>query len=618
MKEMEQIRENLKTSRVSQNSREILNNVGRFQFKEPIENRLLREGSKIQAKMRKLQKEATARIRPNHRKTSSSRSTVDYKQRGDSIGSTGFSDVRKALRFDEENQVFLNEKQRNYDNRAKSINEKQEIYHENQEIYENTTFLHKNGYLENNNRSRQNNENIEEEKLYNEENNGFIEKNSYSYHHENPPYFKEKINENYNVQDVFPKQIRIYNPSNYEKKPSTNIDFNHEQEKVKKTIRNPLNNTETKENLKHQVIIPPKRPEISDQIISQNEESLDIFNKYLMKKLTPSAESKRKPPNPEKEPENILKSLKIQDPLSLFEKKPYLLKPSVEKTESKAFSSKNSEKMPQSTKTPAFQTEKNEKPLEIIEKTINSLENQKLTIENTTQNNENSENINYPNAETNNSNENAKNDENVEDNNATTKENLQNNSENKLKSLFTDSKSFFQKHHVKSNFSMKGIEPDSNKNSLVCQLNYEERKKAKATPESLLNSLRYRENKVFSYHENRLEIQDKSGDEPELKPREYPNKGASFYEKNIEWLQSRKNKRSSQIEEKKEQEMRECSFQPNSDKTVDKSLSAKRQLEKSMVSNTSNNLTNNNDSYVELHKRKRGNSLTGRGFKTKK
>ena len=164
---------------------------------------------------------------------------------------------------------------------------------------------------------------------------------------------------------------------------------------------------------------------------------------------------------------------------------------------------------------------------------------------------------------------------------------------------------------------MKGIEPDSNKNSLVCQLNYEERKKAKATPESLLNSLRYRENKVFSYHENRLEIQDKTGDEPELKPREYP-KGVSFYEKNIEWLQSRKSKQTSQLEEKKEQEMRECSFQPNSDKRVDQSLSAKRPLEKSMVSNNSNNLTNNNDSYVEIHKRKRGNSLTGRSFRTKK
>ena len=611
MKEMEQIRENLKTSRVSQNSREILNNVGRFQRKEPIENRLLREGTKIQAKMRKLQKEATARIKPNHRKTSSSRSTVDYKQRGDSIGSTGFSDVRKALRFDEENHVFGNEKQRNYANRAKSINEKEEIYE--------NMLRHKNEYIENN---RQNNENMggcyEEDKVYNEENKYFMENNheSYfdknSYHHENSTYYKEKNNENYNV----PKQIRIYNPSNYEKKPSNNIDFNHEQEKVKKAIRNPSNNTETKENLKQQVIIPPKRPEIPDKINSQNEESLDIFNKYLVKKLTPSAESKRKPPNPEKEPENILKSLKIQDPLSLFEKKPYLLKPSSEKTESKAYSSKNSEKMPQSTKTPAFQTEKNDKPLEMVEKTINSLENQKLTIGNNTQNHDNTENMDYPNAETKNSNENAKNDENVENNNAT-KENIQINSENKLNSLFTDSKSFFQKHHIKSNFQMKGIEPDSNKNSLVCQLNYEERKKAKATPESLLNSLRYRENKVFSYHENRLEIQDKTGDEPELKPREYP-KGVSFYEKNIEWLQSRKSKQTSQLEEKKEQEMRECSFQPNSDKRVDQSLSAKRPLEKSMVSNNSNNLTNNNDSYVEIHKRKRGNSLTGRSFRTKK
>jgi len=402
--------------------------------------------------------------------------------------------------------------------------------------------------------------------------------------------------------------------------------YNEKEEKPKKSSENHevyykenetfnVSEVENKENLENPCF-SSKSPQNKD-LFPKNQESFDIFNKYLSKKLaqkSDSSEIKRKHIIPiEKEPENLLKSLKIQDPLTLFEKKPYFLKPAFEKPIiTSTFSSKTSEKQ---SKTPVFHPE-NPQEIQTISKEI-----------------------------------------------------VENSSENHLKSLFIDSKSFFQKHHMKNNLetleARKSKGPETSKNSLFCLLNYEERKKNKASAESLLSSLKFREQKVFSYHENRLEIQDKSSDFEE-KPNESRK---SFYEKNIYWLQERNQKKSLKLEEKKEFDMKECSFQPNSRKMAEnpmkkrenyekkrenddkkrenyekkrendekkrendekklenyekkrenkqkrreiegESLSTKRTLLENS-NNTINNLTNN-DSYVEIYKRKRGNSLTGR------
>lgn len=92
----------------------------------------------------------------------------------------------------------------------------------------------------------------------------------------------------------------------------------------------------------------------------------------------------------------------------------------------------------------------------------------------------------------------------------------------KLKSMFIDSKSFFQKHHLQNqppfNNYQREKEPQTEENakkssSVYAYYLYDEQKKNnKATPESLLYSLRYREQKIFSYHDNKLDIQDKNID----------------------------------------------------------------------------------------------------------
>ena len=79
-------------------------------------------------------------------------------------------------------------------------------------------------------------------------------------------------------------------------------------------------------------------------------------------------------------------------------------------------------------------------------------------------------------------------------------------------------------------------------------------------------------------------------------------------------MQSKNQKKNKEFEEKKSDEMKKCTFQPkitqelakNLKNSLNKSSSSKKSFDKS------SNLISNNDSYVELYKKKRGQSLSGR------
>ena len=308
-----------------------------------------------------------------------------------------------------------------------------------------------------------------------------------------------------------------------------------------------------------------------------NKETVDIFNKYLCKKMLHSENSsKREAKIQEKEENNedLTRKKKyspiVQDPLSLFEKKNYL-KPSksenimIENQEKTHYSSKNSQKNDCESKTSQKNeiSSKNDVNSKNSQKNeFNSKNSQKIDFSSKTSKKDdfgskNSQKNDFSSKTSQKNDFNSKSskpEEKVEKVNYSTNFSFKEPAENlkkyeekryyeelfpenkivnethiiekkpenseRLKNMFIDSKSFFQKHHLKTNYGggtfetrskAKSIEKDENNGSLVwLQYQYENNKMQKATPESLLSSLKYRENKVFSYHENKLEIQDKS------------------------------------------------------------------------------------------------------------
>ena len=291
---------------------------------------------------------------------------------------------------------------------------------------------------------------------------------------------------------------------------------------------NRSNLTENKNNSNENNLTPSKSLKIYKQEaflkedLKNNKETVDIFNKYLFKKMTHKLENSMNSPKKEtdyeeeKNEEKIEKTKKfspiVQDPLTLFEKKPYL-KPSkceilVEKTN---FSSKNSKKSEIPIEKLSFSSKnsmKNEIPLEKMNfSSKNSIKNKYASKKS----NKIDEKTPYNSA--------FSFKEKEENPSQKTKEFSEKKPENseKLKKMFIDSKSFFEKHHLKNNFgsfdksNTRNLANEKKNGSLVwLQYQYEQNKASKASPESLLSSLKYRENKVFSYYENKLNIHDKS------------------------------------------------------------------------------------------------------------
>lgn len=102
----------------------------------------------------------------------------------------------------------------------------------------------------------------------------------------------------------------------------------------------------------------------------------------------------------------------------------------------------------------------------------------------------------------------------------------------------------------------------------------------------------------------------------------------SFYDRNLLWLQSKNEKNHSQIEEKKENEMKDCTFQPNlmvftgNSMNINKKSSCSNNNNSNIKSNNSSihntkrsldksgSMLQNDQSYLELYKKKRGFSLS--------
>ena len=465
---------------VSQNSEILLKRAGRHNKTESIEAHLLREGVRMKSNKEKLirKKEETEKLKrkiPNNSSQNSSKSTIDFHKRGYSDKIIGPS-VKKTLFF--ENDHNFTENNGDYEEKPLSIND---ISEGNQNDEGKNSFFTK--------RNESKFQNITE---YNEKNRLNLAGN------------KTNFNEN--------------NLTEYNEKNRTNL-------------------TENKTNFNENNLSPSKNLKIYKQEaflkedLKNNKESVDIFNKYLLKKMTHKLENNSNSPEKEtnyeensgKNEEKIEKTKKfspiVQDPLTLFEKKPYL-KPSkneisIEKTN---FSSKNSKKSEipiEKTNFSSKNSMKNETPLEKTNfSSKNSIKNDYASkksnkIEEKTPYNSS---FTFKEKEENPS-------QKTQEIPLKTEEISEKKPENseKLKNMFIDSKSFFEKHHLKNKFgsfdksNMRNSAKEKNNGSLVwLQYQYQQNKASKATPESLLSSLKYRENKVFSYYENKLNIHDKS------------------------------------------------------------------------------------------------------------
>lgn len=484
---------------ISQNSQSLLKKMGRHKKTESIEDHLLREGQKMQINREKLRrkKEETEKIKKSALMSTShnsSRSTIDPKK---PINKLIFpTDIRKAL-FQEE------------------------IEPENHEIPEIMTVDKNSNHLQDVNYLEEETCLLKERKIFPQEN------------------IEEKA--------VFSRQREMNNEISL--LMGLNPSSNAEAQNLNSNKENQENSFNQSTKFFNKCLTPSKSLKLftqraflqpKDEEPPQDKSSVDIYNKFLLKKMThkqdhssfneensalenrpiiyrPSKNERPKsmlPPTHTENQENDSKApslrSQIKDPLSLFEKKPYQLK---------EFQSKESPKGAANNQIHAIQKTGSFNSKTHESNGINDLANQGISPAPTNNNQsyqlfsfkpeksnfEENETFGYK-APPNPKEEKTKQTKNYETEN------------NKLKNIFVDSKTFFKKHHSQNqgiaNSALSDFSQENNTNpsSVWAFYQYEQKKNNKASPESLLTSLRYREQKVFSYHDNKLAIQDKSED----------------------------------------------------------------------------------------------------------
>lgn len=549
---------------ISQHSQSLLKKMGRHKKTESIEQHLLREGQRVRNNKEKMRrrKEETEKIQRkpmNFSSHNSSRSTVDHKKHV--FYQPPFAqDVRKALfqeefepeieenignsQFEEQEPLFSEEKAKEFVQKEQSFIEKSlnaaEKEEENKEsssldIY--NRFLMKK--LTNNSENSIHNKSREEisfekvkgvfpansmnplkiirpllenpkivinnnNNIININNNGnnihnnnsnfanLFEKsqglsvpaNSQRFHRSNTPMPLMKTHENIaennvnNIENLENNQINSENMQDNELFAKNELTIPIPSKKLNRTnTPMPFLNNNSKESLNIEVqnVKNLNIPNISQKLqrtntpmpLNQGNEEIYLENESL---------NREKPKKNAEVSSNIEKSKgiigQIQDPLTLFEKKPYQIK---ENPYSPELSSKN--------------------PHEEIQFIETSANPQVFSF---------------------------KGERNYEENEAFSTEKIESfEGTKKFKNMFVDSKTFFQKHHLQNqapfNTYTKEIQRESEENtkknsSVYAYYLYEQKKNNKATPESLLYSLRYREQKVFSYHDNKLDIQEKNSE----------------------------------------------------------------------------------------------------------